>query len=228
MANPFRPDEVWAPSLNRGNEKYPSNMKKVLSGVIITLALVLIYKSCSDDKHGKRILQENSLLIQKQIQNTSKLVVTEGHFAEVYNYADSKELFGDLITADKKALVVVNAQVRISYDLKKVAYEIDEVNKTLVIKTLPDAEISINPDFEYYDVSADYFNPFGAEDYNRIKRNVNASLLKKVEASNLKSNAENRLITELSNLLVLTKSLGWTLVYNTTPIENIEGLQLPR
>ena len=201
-------------------------MKKVLAGAVIALASVLIYKSCADQKNGGKILQENSMLIQQQIQNVSKLIVTEGHFAEVYTYADSKELFGPLITADKKALVVVNAEVTIAYDLKQVEFEIDELRKTLRIKSIPKPEIKVHPDFEYYDVSADYLNPFEAEDYNLIKKNVNASLLQKIETSTLKSNAKNRLITELSNFLVLTNSMGWTLVYDEKPIENFEGLQL--
>ena len=78
-------------------------MKKVLAGILSTLAAVLIYKSCQEHNRDERILTENSMLIQQQIDNVSKLIVTEGHFAEVYNYADSKELFGPLITANKKA-----------------------------------------------------------------------------------------------------------------------------
>ncbi len=89
---------------------------------------------------------------------------------------------------------------------------------------IPAPEIKINPDFEYYDVTADYLNPFQAEDYNLIKRNVNASLMKKIDASTLRSNAENRLVSELSRILLLTHSLGWTLVFEDVPVQNMEEL----
>jgi len=201
-------------------------MKKVLVGIILALVALLIYRSCADDKANQRLLFENSMLIQQQIDNVSKLIVTEGHFAEVYNYADSKALFGPYLIAQKKALVVVNAEVTIAYDLGEVTFEIDEASKTLYVKDLPEPEIKINPDFEYYDVTADYFNPFDAEDYNAIKNNVNSSLLKKVEGSSLISNAENRLVTELSKLLVLTNSMGWTLVYEEEPIRDIRDFPL--
>jgi hypothetical protein len=201
-------------------------MKKILLGVIITLSIVFVFRSCSEDKNEKSILQENSMLIQQQISNVSKLIVTEGHFAEVYNYKDSQELFGPLITADKKALVVVNAEVTVAYDLSKVDFEVDEASKTLYIKSIPEAEIKINPDFEYYDVSADFLNQFDASDYNKIKKNVNASLMKKVEASTLKSNAENRLISELSKFYVLTNSLNWKLVYQNQTVNLSEDLNL--
>ncbi len=196
-----------------------------MAGAVLALASVLIYKSCTDYTADKGILKENSMLIQQQLQNVSKLIVTEGHFAEVYTYADSKELFGALLTADKKALVVVNAKVSIAYDLSTLEYTVDEATKTLVLDKLPEPEINSNPDFEYYDVTADYLNPFEAKDYNAIKKTVNASLLKKIKASSLTSNAQNRLLSELSKILVLTNSMGWTLVYKNKPIANLEELQ---
>ncbi len=193
-------------------------MKKVLAGAVIALTFVFVYRSCWDQNMAKERLKEDTALIQQEIQNVAKLIVTEGHFSQVYSYADSRELFGSLLTANKKALVVVNAEVQVVYDLSKVHFEVDEANKTLVVQNLPEPEVKLYPDFEYYDVSADYFNPFEAEDHKAIKAQVNAKLLKKVNASSLLDNAENRAITELSQFLVLTRSLGWKLVYEKQPI----------
>ena len=203
-------------------------MKKILIAMVTLLAAFLVFRTCADKKESKAILQENSMLIQQQIDNVSKLIVTEGHFAEVYNYKDSRALFGPLITADKKALVVVNAEVFIAYDLSKITFELDEANKTLRISNIPEPEIKLNPDFEYYDVTADYLNPFSAGDYNQIKRDVNASLLKKIETSTLKTNAKNRLLSELQKFYILTNSMGWKLMYEDTPITNFNELELKR
>lgn len=200
-------------------------MKKVLAGALITLAAVLVFRSCTEDKREETILQENSMLIQQQIENVSKLIVTEGHFAEVYNYKDSQQLFGPLITADKKALVVVNAEVTVAYDLGQIDFELDEKAKILRIKSIPEPEIKLNPDFEYYDVTADYLNQFNEADYNKIKKNVNASLMKKVEASSLKENAQNRLISELQKFYILTNSMGWILEYQGESVnQNLKDL----
>jgi len=200
-------------------------MKKFVAGVLITLAVVLIIRSCNDGKEDQSILEENSMLIQQEISNVSKLIVTEGHFAEVYNYKDSKELFGPLLRAEKKALVVVNADVTVAYDLSKIKFEVDQATKTVKINSIPEAEINLNPDFEYYDVTADYLNQFDAADYNKIKKTVKASLMKKVEASALRTNAENRLISELQKFYILTNSMGWRLTYQEQTIESLEGLQ---
>lgn len=199
-------------------------MRKILFGIVVTLIVLFTIKYCGDKKEEKLVLHESSSLIQKQINNVGKLVVTEGHFSEVFTYKNSKAIFADLVNVEKKALVVVNADVTIAYDLSKIEYQIDEETKTLHILGIPKEEIKINPDFEYYDVQADYLNPFEAKDYNSIKETVKKSLMKKVEGSEIKSNAQNRLISELAKFHILTNSLGWTLMYNEQPIKNMEEL----
>lgn len=203
---------------------YFSHMRKILFGVIITLVVLFTFKYCGEKQEDKIVLQESSALIQEQIKNVGKLIVTEGHFSEVFNYKNSKEIFGDYFTSEKKALVVVNADVTIAYDLSKIEFHVDEATKTLTILSIPKEEIKISPDFEYYDIQSDFLNPFEAKDYNDIKTIVKQSLNKKLEASDLKNNAQNRLISELSKFYILTNSLGWTLQYNSTPITKTEEL----
>ena len=199
-------------------------MRKILFGVFITIVILFTFKYCGDKNMDKIVLQESSELIQEQIKNVGKLIVTEGHFSEVFNYKNSKEILGDYFTSEKKALVVVNADVTVAYDLSKIEFSIDEESKTLTILHIPKEEIKIHPDLEYYDIQSDFFNPFEANDYNQIKATVKKSLIKKLQASDLKSNAKNRLISELSKFYILTNSLGWKLQYNEAIITNIQGL----
>ncbi|MDO5968415.1 DUF4230 domain-containing protein [Flavivirga aquimarina] len=200
-------------------------MRKILFGVVVTLIILFTFRYCGDKQEDKIMLQENSALIQQQINNVGKLIVTEGHFSEVFNYKNSKDIFGEYFTSEKKALVVVNAEVVIAYDLSKIEFEIDETSKTLTISSIPKEEIKITPDLEYYDIQSDFLNPFEAKDYNDIKNIVKASLNKKIEASDLKTNAKNRLISELSKFYILTNSLGWTLKYNENPVSTMDALQ---
>ncbi|MFL1013134.1 DUF4230 domain-containing protein [Flavisericum labens] len=200
-------------------------MRKILFGVFITLVVLFTFKYCDEKREDKLVLRENSALIQEQVKNVGKLIVTEGHFSEVFNYKNSKDIFSDYFTVEKKALVIVNADVTIAYDLSKIEFEIDEDTKTLTILSIPDEEIKISPDFEYYDIQADFLNPFEAKDYNDIKNIVKVSLNKKIAASDLKKNAKNRLISELSKFYILTNSLGWTMQYHQTPISTPEMLE---
>lgn len=200
-------------------------MRRVLFGVVITLIVFLTFKYCGEQNEDKITLLENTALIQEQIKNVGKLVVTEGHFSEVFTYKNSKAVFGDLLEAEKKAIVIVNADVTIGYDLSLIEYEVNELTKTLRIISIPKEEIKISPDFEYYDIQADFLNQFEAKDYNNIKKTVNKSLMKKIEASDLKSNAQNRLVSELAKFYILTSSMGWTLEYNQNKVENMDQLE---
>jgi hypothetical protein len=200
-------------------------MRKILFGVTITLAIILAINYFYEKNAKTKVLRESSVLIRDQISNVGKLIVTEGHFSEVYRYEDSKKMFGNLVTAEKKALVVVNANVDIAYDLSKMKFEIDSLNNILRILSIPETEIKISPDLEYYDVKQDYLNPFSADDYNLIKDNINTILNKKIEGSSLKKNAKNRLLSELSKFFILTNSLGWQLEYQSMPINELSELE---
>ena len=85
---------------------------------------------------------------------------------------------------------------------------------------IPKEEIKISPDIQFYDVEQSKLNPFTGEDYNKINKQVRANLAKKIEKSSLKKNAQNRLISELSKMLILTNSMGWKLQYENKVIEN--------
>ncbi len=164
-------------------------------------------------------IEYDTNLIQTQIKNVGKLVVTEGHFAEVLTYKDKKETYIPGLTFDKKALVIINADVTVGFDLSQVKYDIDAENKILTITNIPKEEIKISPDYKYYNTESSTFNEFTGEDYNKINKIARENLVKKIEKSTLKSNAKNRLLSELSKMLVLTNSMGWSLKYDGNIIE---------
>jgi hypothetical protein len=200
-------------------------MRKVLLLVIIVIIGFIIYRYFDEQQKDKDELIESTGLIEKQIKNVGKLVVTEGNFAQVFSYKDSKKFYIDVLSARKKALIIVNADVSISYDLSKLKTEIDSKSKTLTITYIPEEEISINPHIQYYDVTQDYLNQFEADDYNRIQKRIEKTLREKIEKSSLKSNAENRLISELQKIYILTSTMGWTLEYNGNKIESSDAME---
>jgi len=200
-------------------------MRNIFFGIVIALIIVFGLRYCEHNKDQREQLEANTELIQKQLKNVGKLIVTEGSYAQVYSYNDSKNLLYGMFDARKKALIVVNAKASISYDLSQIKTKIDEEKKTLYILSIPEPELSINPNIEYYDVTQDYLNQFKAEDYNKIKKRVETSLRKKIEVSELATNAQNRLISELQKFYILTNSMGWTLRYQGEPVEEEQDLQ---
>jgi hypothetical protein len=181
--------------------------------ILFIVIAIIAYKFFTSEKETSTI-EYNSNLIEKQIKNVGKLVVTEGHFSEVLTYKDQKKYLMDMLSFEKKALIIVNADVTVAYDLRKVEYDIDEKNKTITILNIPDEEIKISPKIQYYDVDQSRMNPFTDDDYNKVDKIVRENLAKKIQKSSLKKNAENRLISELYSILILTKTMGWKLEYN--------------
>tara|TARA_R110002020_G_scaffold267391_5_gene482533 strand:+ start:1967 stop:2539 length:573 start_codon:yes stop_codon:yes gene_type:complete len=179
----------------------------------------------SERKGSQEELNANSAMIQQQIQNVGKLIVTEGYYSQVYSFKNSQKLFLSLVSANKKALIIAKAKATVEYDLRKLETEIDQDSKTVTITKIPEPVVNIYPEFEYYDVTQDYLNQFEANDYNKIKTRITEQFRKKIEDSNLKSDAQERLMSELLNIYILTKSLGWTLVYNEVTIENPEQME---
>lgn len=197
---------------------------KITYVILFAVIAFLIYQLVTVKKDTSTV-EYDTALIQQQIKNVGKLVVTEGHFSEVMTYNDQKKYLGDLITFDKKALVIINADVTVSFDLSKVKYDIDAKNKTVTIKSIPEEELKISPDIKYYDVEQSTFNEFTGNDYNKINKIAKENLAKKIEKSTLKSNAKNRLISELSKILIVTNSMGWTLKYNGEEVKTEQNIK---
>jgi len=200
-------------------------MKNILITILLVFVVILGFMYWEQRNDEKESLKENTALIQEQIRNVGKLVVTEGTFSQVFTYKNSKSFYFDVLSARKKALIIVNAEVSVAYDLSKLDIEVDEEAKRVIIKSIPKEEISINPNIKYYDVTQDYLNQFEAEDYNKIKSRIEKGLREKIEESSLKTNAKNRLVSELQKIYILTSSMGWTLEYENQDITNSESLE---
>jgi hypothetical protein len=201
-----------------------SEIRKWVTILLFGLVLFFGYQYFTSNSESSTVEYDTNL-IQEQIKNVGKLVVTEGHFSEVMTYKDQKKYLGDLISFDKKALVIINADVTVSFDLSKVKYDIDAKNKMVTITNIPEAELKISPDVKYYNVDQSTFNEFTGNDYNKINKIAKINLAKKIEKSTLKSNAKNRLVSELSKILIVTNSMGWKLQYNGQVVENNKELQ---
>ena len=214
------------PASNTNNKGAFENILRFLTEsrkwvfVFLLATIVYLVYQLYTKKDDSSSIEYNTNLIQQQIVNVGKLVVTEGHFSEVITYKNQQKYLMNMLSFEKKALVIVNADVTVSYDLHQMKYDIDQANKTITIINIPKEEIKISPDIKFYDVEQSQMNQFTGDDYNKINASVKANLVKKMEKSTLKSNAQNRLISELSKILILTNTMGWKLQFEGKAIEN--------
>lgn len=203
-------------------------MNRFINGFIVAALILGGVWYWVEKKEDKDQIREESSLIQEQIVQVGKLIVTEGYFSQVFTFKNSQSMFLDMIKLDKKALVVANAKATVEYDLRKLETEVDLDSKTVRITKIPDPVINIYPEIEYYDVTQDYFNQFGANDYNKIKSTVSDRLRQKIEKSDLKKDARDRLMSELVSIYQLTNTMGWTLMYQEMVIggeEQLKGIE---
>ncbi|RRJ93097.1 DUF4230 domain-containing protein [Paenimyroides tangerinum] len=203
------------------------NVFRVAAVLILMFFGAMIYHWIGMPFSKENNIQPDSVIITEQLKNVSKLVVNEAKLSQIYNYKDQKSYLMNLFTFDKKAMVLVSADVQVMYDLSKLEYQIDEVNKTVKITSIPKEEIKIFPDVKVYNIEDSTFNSFKGDDYNKISEKVKAEFLKKIENSNIQTNAQNRLISELAKFLVVTNSLGWTLKYQDQIINNQTDFSIP-
>ncbi|WP_026954583.1 DUF4230 domain-containing protein [Algoriphagus vanfongensis] len=200
-------------------------MNRFINGFIVAALILGGLWYWMDKKEDKDQIREESSLIQEQILQVGKLIVTEGHYSQVFTFKNSQNFFLDIIKSDKKALVVVNAKATVEYDLRKLETEVDLESKTVRITKIPDPVVNIYPEIEYYDVTQDYLNQFGAKDYNKIKTTVTDKLRQKIDRSDLKKDARDRLMSELASIYQLTSTMGWTLMYEEMVVEGEEQLK---
>ena len=185
--------------------------------LLFTLALgIFIAKWWYGD--AERTKQESQVLLQ-QVQNVSKLVTVEGHFAEIFSEENTQLYFG--IPSTKRILIKVNAKVSAGYNLEGLKIEADAATKTLHISNLPPPEIiSIEPDITYYDITNGIFNQFSKDDYNRLNQKSVQIIRDQVAKSGLMENVKGQGLKNFDALRLLTESMGWKFEMNTEGLKN--------
>lgn len=189
-------------------------MKKVLKYILIFIVgilVALLYFKKESHQNEKEQIQ----VILNEIKNVSKLVVTETNVSEMYNYESAKLYFFETLSFSKKVIVVVNANVQVSYDLSKMIVETDSINKKVIIKSIPKEELNISPEIKYYDFEQSTFNSFTKEELNKVNQKSIESIRKTIDTSDIKNQAKKQLLIELKKLYNMTTLLNWELVDET-------------
>lgn len=162
----------------------------------------------------KEIVKESTVLLER-IEKVFKVVLAEGHFSEIYDYNDKKELFFGLKTGSKKALIVAKAKVLVGYDFAKVKMRWVEGTRRMVIEELPEPEIlSIDSDYNIYDMDQGWFNKFNKEEYTKLFSDAKQTIHNKAVASEL-PNVATRQVHLLLNQLGDT--MGWKVEFRLPP-----------
>ncbi len=189
-----------------------SNISGLLIGALLLGALImfLVFKLISSGKKG--VVKESSHTVIESMRKVFKIVFAEGHFNELYNYEETKKIFG-FIPSTKRALVIIEAKVLVGYDFEKCSWEMDEAAQKIKLLSFPKPEIiSIEPNYKYYNFDDNIFNLLGHNDLTLIQSNGK----KQVELAATKSQLPKIAADQMRILLTeVVRSKNWQL-------ENIE------
>ncbi len=179
-------------------------------GAAAMLLLFFIWNSLTKKAEDK--VQNDYYIITNQIRKMNKLVVMEQDFSSMQKTTLTSELLGGILPKIEKQIITftkTNAQV--SYDLNKMKLEVDSVNKKLIIKELPNADLRITPSVEIQSLDDSFFNRFEQKDFQKITQSAKDNAIKSVNQNRLRAEGRKQLLENLENIFVLAKALNYTI-----------------
>ncbi len=184
------------------------NMTSLLIVGVLLGAIIMFLISRLNTSNKENPVKEDSHTVVESIRKVFKIVCAEGHFNELYNYEETKKLFG-FIPSTKRALVIIQAKVLIGYDFQKCVWETDEANQKIKLVSFPEPEIlSIEPDYKYYNFDEGIFNLLNRDDLTKIQANGK----KQVEIAAIKSHLPKIAADQMRTLLTeVVQSKNWQL-----------------
>jgi F0F1-type ATP synthase assembly protein I len=198
---------IYISSITSKQTATSNSMGTLIIGLL--LGAVFMFLARRQGNNAKQsVVKESSHTVVESIRKVFKIVFAEGHFNELYNYEQTRKLFG-FIPSTKRALVVIKAKVLVGFDFEKCVWEIDEVNQKIKMISFPEPEIlSIEPDYLYYNLDEGIFNLLGREDLTKIQANGK----KQVEIAAIKSHLPQIAADQMRTILTeVVQSRNWQL-----------------
>jgi hypothetical protein len=179
----------------------------LITGLLLGAALMyFIIKSKKSSTPIK--VTESSHTIVESMKKVFKVVCAEGHFNEMYDYEETKQILS-FIPSTKKALVIIKAKVLIGFDFDECVWETNEITKKISLVTYPQPKIlSIEPDYKYYNMENGIFNKFSKEDLMEIHAKGKKQIEIAAHKSDLPKIAGEQLNTLITEVL---QSKNWSL-----------------
>lgn len=173
---------------------------------------LIIYHNWNKNKQKIRVQHEATTLLE-QVRKVCKLVTVEGDFQEIIDTRAEKSMLFDLVTQQKKAIVIVKAKALVGYDLSVLNIDMDAEKKTIHITNFPKPKlISLETDIRYYDITNRLLNRFSETDLSELNNKAKEIITEKVEASNLHQLAEEQALEIIHLVRDIGKALGWSVL----------------
>ena len=188
----------------------------LILGGLIVFGVITYFNSVQK----KQLINSQSVILLEKIRMVCKFITVEGDFAEIYHYQDVKQRLLNLISSEKKALIVINAKAHIGYDLSKIKIKSDKLNKRIILEHFPQPEVlSIETNLNYYDKKDGYFNKFNATDLTDLNLEAKNHIQDKIPESGLLDVAKKEAMEAILLMENMVETIGWKLDYSALKIE---------
>lgn len=179
----------------------------LITGLFLGAALTYFISKSKKAKVPIRIT-ESSHTVVESIKKVFKVVCAEGHFNEMYDYEETKQILS-FIPSTKKALVIIKAKVLIGFDFDHCVWETNDATKKISLVSFPQPQIlSVEPDYKYYNMENGIFNRFSKEDLMEIHAQGKKQIEIAAYKSDLPKIASEQLMTLITEML---HSKNWSL-----------------
>ena len=172
------------------------------------LLLFFVWKSIA--KKNDDNIQNDYYIIANQIKKMNKMVVIEQDFSSMQKTKLTSELMGGMLpNIEKEIITFTKTNAQVTYDLNKMKLEVDSINKKLIIKELPTADIKITPSVEIQSMNDSFFDRFEEKDFHKITQSAKDNAYKQVDQNNLRTEGRKQLLENLDHIFVLAKALHY-------------------
>ena len=162
--------------------------------------------------------QNDSYIIANQISKMNKMVVVEQDFSAMRKNKVSYSILGKTIS-ENSVVTFTKTNVQVSYDLHKMKMEVDSVHKKLIIRSLPDPEIKINPNVEIQSMDDSFFNRIDEAQIKKVTQEAKEHAIQSVNEKQLKEESKKQLMENLNQIFVLAKALNYTIEDDTKTLD---------
>jgi hypothetical protein len=177
-----------------------------LAGIVLMTILFFSFKSCFNPT--EKTEKSDYYILTNQISKMNKMVVLEQNSSAMQKTKMGYEVFGKEVTSNS-IITYTKTTAQVSYDLNKMKLEVDSINKKLIIKELPEADIRITPSVEIQSMDDSFINRISEKDIKNVTQKAKETAMKSVNQNQLRTEGRQQLMENLNNIFVLAKALDY-------------------
>lgn len=191
-----------------------------LFGALFSFLLAYFWINFNKEEKAE-VINKDYYILNNQINKMNKMVVLEQNFSSFQTHRSSAFKLGKVEVFPKEIVLYSTAKAQVSYDLKQLKIEIDSTQKKLIVKEIPSPETKIYPEVKIHFMDDYAVNRFSKSDLNSIMESAKENMVKSIDQEKLDNEAKKQLMTNLNEIFVLAKYLGYRIEDDTQQLKDL-------